>query len=153
MLFKEICTHTSHYKAAANLLINKVLPWQAEQGTGSAIYPLGARQLARFIALIEEGGKLSASIAYQQLLPALLHEPDTEPEALATRLGLIQSDDADFLQALVQEVIAANPDKTTAYRKGKKGLLGFFMGEVMKLSKGKAEPKATSDLLQKMLED
>lgn len=153
LFFKEICMHTPHYKAAANLIINKILPWQAEQPALAPDFPISPVQLGRFIHLIEDRAKVSASIAYQQLLPALMQQPDRDPEALATDLGLIQSNDADFLQDLVRQVIAANPDKTMAYRKGKKGLLGFFMGEVMKLSKGKAEPKATSDLLQKILEE
>jgi aspartyl-tRNA(Asn)/glutamyl-tRNA(Gln) amidotransferase subunit B len=51
----------------------------------------------------------------------------------------------------VDEVLAANPDKVTEYRKGKKGLIGFFMGEVMKQSQGKAEPKATNALVAKKL--
>jgi len=50
-------------------------------------------------------------------------------------------------------VIASNPDKVKAYQKGKKGLIGFFMGELMKKSKGKAEPKSANALLRKKLEE
>ncbi|MBX2872694.1 MAG: Asp-tRNA(Asn)/Glu-tRNA(Gln) amidotransferase GatCAB subunit B, partial [Saprospiraceae bacterium] len=89
---------------------------------------------------------------YQKLLPALLAAPDQAPLALAQQLNLIQSADEDFLTQLVAEVIAAFPDKVATYRKGKKGLLGFFMGEVMKRSRGKAEPKSTNALLRKMLD-
>ena len=67
-------------------------------------------------------------------------------------MNLIQSTDTNFLEDLVNEVIAAHPDKVKAYQKGKKGLLGFFMGEVMKKSKGKAEPKSTNQLLRHKLE-
>jgi aspartyl-tRNA(Asn)/glutamyl-tRNA(Gln) amidotransferase subunit B len=55
------------------------------------------------------------------------------------------------LEKIVDEVLAANPDKVAEYRKGKKGLIGFFMGEVMKKSQGKAEPKATNALVAKKL--
>ena len=67
-------------------------------------------------------------------------------------MQLIQNKDEDFLSQLVDEVIAANPEKVKVYRNGKKGLLGFFMGEVMKRSKGQAEPKSTNALLREKLE-
>ena len=57
-----------------------------------------------------------------------------------------------FLEKLVEEAIEKYPDKVAAYKKGKKGLIGFFMGEVMRASKGKAEPKSTNALLRKKLE-
>ena len=74
------------------------------------------------------------------------------PLAIAEALNLVQSDDADFLEKLVDEVLAKNPDKVKAYQKGKKGLIGFFMGAVMKASKGKAAPKTTNALLTKKLQ-
>jgi aspartyl-tRNA(Asn)/glutamyl-tRNA(Gln) amidotransferase subunit B len=80
-----------------------------------------------------------------------MQQPDAEPEKLAASLGLIQTADADFLLGLAQEIVAAFPDKAEAYRKGKKGLLGFFMGELMKRSKGQAEPKSASEALERLL--
>jgi aspartyl-tRNA(Asn)/glutamyl-tRNA(Gln) amidotransferase subunit B len=150
-LYQSVCAHTPHHKAAANLIINKILPWRAEQPEESRQFPVSALQMARFIGLIEDDKKVSASAAYQHLLPALMQQPDAEPEALAASLGLIQTADADFLLPLAQEIIAAFPDKADAYRKGKKGLLGFFMGELMKRSKGKAEPKSASEVLERLL--
>lgn len=150
LYFRALVQHTEKYKAAANLVINKILPYCQEQAMPISSYPLSPQQLSAFIALIE-GGKVSNTIAYQKLLPALLGSPTQEPLALAQQLNLIQSADEDFLTQLVAEVIEANPDKVATYRKGKKGLLGFFMGEVMKRSRGKAEPKSTNALLRKML--
>ena len=75
----------------------------------------------------------------------------SSPALLAAEKQLLQNADADFLEQLVSDVLARFPEKVAEYRKGKKGLLGFFMGEVMKAGKGQAEPKATTRLLEKIL--
>jgi len=137
-------------KSVANLFINKISPWLAETGTDIDAFPVSAEQLSAYLKLIEEG-KVSASIANQRLFPELVKSPETPPLELAQQLNLLQSSDSDFLETMVDEVLAANPDKVAEYRKGKKGLVGFFMGEVMKKSQGKAEPKATNALVAKKL--
>jgi aspartyl-tRNA(Asn)/glutamyl-tRNA(Gln) amidotransferase subunit B len=138
------------YKAAANLVINRINPWLSETGTSMADFPVPPARLVEFIQLIEEE-KVSASIAYQRLFPALAESPGTSPLGLAQSLQLVQSADTDFLEKLVEEVLAANPGEVAAYQKGKKGLLGFFMGEVMKASQGKAEPKAAKEMIMQQL--
>lgn len=148
--FLGLTKETNSYKAAANLVINKLLPWTKEEGKSLTEFPLSPKQLADFIQLIEER-RISNTIAYQELLPALLAQPDQEPEALATANNWLQSDDADELSAWVEAAIAAYPDKVKAYQNGKKGLIGLFMGEVMKLSKGKADPKQANQLLRERL--
>jgi len=150
MFFLELTKHAKSPKACANVIINKIKPWAAEQKTSIKAFPIAAPNLAALLQLIEEG-KVSNTVAYQKLFPALLKTPDKSPLELAESLNLIQSSDSNFLEQLVEEVIAANPDKVKAYQKGKKGLIGFFMGEVMKKSKGKAEPKATNALLREKL--
>ncbi|MEZ4984327.1 MAG: Asp-tRNA(Asn)/Glu-tRNA(Gln) amidotransferase subunit GatB [Saprospiraceae bacterium] len=144
--FFQLAQDTPAYAAAANLLINKLLPWCKDNNTTLERFPLATTQLAAFLQLIEEG-KISNSIAYQELFPALLDAPNIAPFALATQRGWLQSDDQDELEAWVAAVLAANPAKVAEYRKGKKGLIGFFMGEVMKQSKGKADPKKTNTML------
>lgn len=138
------------YKAAANLIINKITPWLSETGKAITDFPVPLPQLAGFIQLIESG-KVSASIAYQRLFPALVESPGTSPLDLAQSLHLVQSADSGFLEKLVEDVLSENPGKVAEYQKGKKGLIGFFMGEVMKASKGKAEPKAAKEMIVKRL--
>ena len=82
----------------------------------------------------------------------MIVNPDTPPAELAIKQGIIQSSDQDELSIWIDEVIAEYPDKVKAYQNGKKGLIGFFMGEIMKQSKGKANPKKTNILLSKKLE-
>jgi aspartyl-tRNA(Asn)/glutamyl-tRNA(Gln) amidotransferase subunit B len=150
--FLQLCAAGPQPKSAANLIINKLLPYCQEQQISLADFPVSIDTLGQFIQLIEEG-TVSNTNAYQTLLPELIENPDTTPLELAKSLQLIQKKDEDFLTQLVEEVIAANPDKVKAYQNGKKGLLGFFMGEVMKRSKGQAEPKATNALLQEKLDN
>jgi aspartyl-tRNA(Asn)/glutamyl-tRNA(Gln) amidotransferase subunit B len=138
-------------KSVANLMINKLLPYCQEEQIDIDQFPVSIPTLGQFLQLIEEG-QVSNTVAYQNLLPELIKHPNQSPLELAKSLQLIQNKDEDFLAQLVDEVIAGNPDKVKAYQNGKKGLLGFFMGEVMKRSKGQAEPKATNNLLRARLE-
>jgi len=146
-----LCRHVDDYKAASNLLINKITPHCKAAGLPIDAFPVPFPALAAFLRLIGEG-KVSNTIAYQQLFPALVERPEEDPLAIARRLNLLQTSDAGFLESLIGGVLEANPDKVKAYRSGKKGLLGFFMGEAMKASKGKADPKAASKLLRQILE-
>ena len=148
--FLALAQETSAYKAASNLVINKIMPWAKENDASLADLPLTAHRLAEFVELIE-AGKVSNSVAYQELFPAMIAEPETAPEKLATDNGWIQSDDADELGQWVDAAIAAFPNKVKAYQNGKKGLIGLFMGEVMRLSKGKADPKMANQLLRERL--
>jgi aspartyl-tRNA(Asn)/glutamyl-tRNA(Gln) amidotransferase subunit B len=102
--------------------------------------------------LIEEG-KVSNTAAYQNLFPAMLAKPEQAPLALAESLNLIQTSDGDFLQKIAAEILAQFPDKVKEYQKGKKGLIGFFMGELMKRSKGKADPKVATGILEALLKN
>ena len=74
------------------------------------------------------------------------------PLQLAEELGLLQQSDAHALQGIVDEVLADWPDKVAEYQSGKKGLIGLFMGEVMKRSRGSADPKIATELLRRQLD-
>ncbi len=150
LYFQGLIQHTSNYKAAANLIINRLLPWKQENKSTLSTFPVPSTSLAALIALVEEG-KVNSTAAYQNILNALITKPDQAPLALAQEMNLIQSADSDFLSDLAKEVIAQFPDKVKEYQKGKKGLIGFFMGELMKKSKGKADPKASTEILQQLL--
>ena len=151
LYFMELCRHTPHFKAAANLVINKILPWRDEARLPVEQFPVAQAALAEMIDMTATG-KLSNTVAYQRLLPAMMEEPARNPGELAQALNLLHTGDADFLIRIVDEVLAAHPDKVAQYRKGKKGLQGFFMGEIMRLSKGKADPKAVTPLLTQKLD-
>ena len=129
----------------SKLWVNRILPHLQQREL-----TLTPEQLAGLQQLIA-AGKVSAANAASRLLPDLL-ECSGDPHERAETLGLIQNTDTNFLRQVAGEVIAAYPGKVSAYRGGKKGLIGFFMGEVMKRSGGSAEPKETQALLRGMLD-
>jgi len=151
--FKILCAEQVNAKAIANLMINRILPYCQENRLSLQQFPLSSLQISGLVALIETG-QVSASIAYQRLFPALLEAPaGAAPESIAHQLNLLQHEDEEETNALVLQIIAEFPDKVTAYRKGKKGLIGFFMGELMKRSRGKADPSKATALFQQALEN
>lgn len=150
IFFLGLVEHTKNYKGAANLIINKIKSYLNENNLALSGLNIGYETLAAFIALIDSG-KVAAAIAYQRLFPLLLAQPEKNVEALAEEAGLIQLADEDFLKKAVLSVVAKYPEKVAEYKKGKKGLIGFFMGEVMKETQGKAEPKTTNQLLAEVL--
>ena len=133
----------------AKIWLNRLAPWADAEGVTTAELPLPPDTMAAFQELII-AGDVAAAAATSKLLPSLLKHPGT-PIERAERLGLIQNTDSDYLLGIVREVIAGNPDKEAAYKNGKRGLIGFFMGQVMQRSKGAAEPKETKALLEREL--
>ena len=77
---------------------------------------------------------------------------ENSPEDIAKNNNWIQDSDSDSLSEFVKQAIAKHPKKVKEYNSGKKGLIGLFMGEVMKLSGGKADPKLANQLVRKELE-
>jgi aspartyl-tRNA(Asn)/glutamyl-tRNA(Gln) amidotransferase subunit B len=152
LYFEELCQLTTYYKAASNWVMGPVKSYLNELTLSVREFPLQPKTLAGLIALVEQD-QLSFSVASQKLYPALLAQPEKNPLALAQALNLLQESDTEKIQAFVDEVIAAYPDKVVAYRNGKQGILGMLMGEVMKRSQGKVAPKVANTLLRKCLED
>jgi len=148
--FNELIQATPHAKAAANWMLGPVKSWLNEHNSSIEAWPLTATSLASLIELVQSG-KVNFSIASSKILTALLAEPSANPLALATSLNLLQDSNDDQLKTWVSEVISKMPDKVVEYQKGKKGLIGLFVGEVKKLSKGKADPQKVTALLQDLL--
>ena len=81
----------------------------------------------------------------------MIKTPQKSASALAEELNLIQESDSGSIAPIVEEVLASFPQKVKEYHRGKKGLIGMFMGEVMKRSRGKADPKVANELLKEKL--
>ena len=149
---EKLLRHTKYPKAASNWLMGPVKSYVNEHSIGIDQFPLNIDSLSAIIDLIEEGS-LSHTAAAQQLFPMLLKKPDADPREVAGDLGLLGHDaDENSLQPIIEEVLNAWPDKVKAYQKGKKGLIGMFMGELMKKTQGKVDPKAANKLLREALE-
>jgi aspartyl-tRNA(Asn)/glutamyl-tRNA(Gln) amidotransferase subunit B len=148
--FEQVITHTDKYKAASNWMLGPVKSWMNENNKGIAAFPLKAATIAALVSLVE-AGKLSFTSAAGRLFTHLINNPGNEAAASAQELNLLQQSDAGTLEPIIDEVLKKHADKVNEYKKGKKGLLSLFVGEVMKRSKGKADPRATNEMLLEKL--
>ncbi len=148
--FEQVILHTSSYKSAANWMLGPVKSWLNENNNGIGEFPLKPKTIASLVQLVE-AGKVSFSIASGKLFYSLLKDPAKEPEQLAVEQNLIQQSDINSLEPLIDEILNKHAEKVKEYKKGKKGLLSLFVGEVMKRSKGKADPKVTNEILLEKL--
>ncbi len=149
--YNTICENTGNYKAAANWVMGAVKSHLNENALAITEFKIKPKQIAEMIQLIEEG-KINNSIANQKIFPELVQNPQLSPVEIAQKNNWIQESDSSAIESFVMEALAKYPDKVNAYQNGNKNLLGLFMGEVMKLSKGKADPKMSKELLEKNLE-
>jgi aspartyl-tRNA(Asn)/glutamyl-tRNA(Gln) amidotransferase subunit B len=149
--FEALTRLTPAYKAAANWLLGPVKSHLNEQGISISEFSLKPAAMASLIALVEEG-KVHFSTASSRIFPELLSGTAADPLQVAQNLNLIQTGDETQIQEWIKQTMEKMPDKVLEYKKGKKGLIGLFVGEVKKLSKGKADPQLTSQLLIKNLE-
>jgi aspartyl-tRNA(Asn)/glutamyl-tRNA(Gln) amidotransferase subunit B len=136
-------------KAVANWLMGDVSAHANAQGVPVAEAGLSAASLATLVDLIAEG-VISGKIAKDLLVMLLGDDREAEPRALVEARGLRQVTDAGVIDHAVYAVIAANPDKAEQ-AKSKPGMLGWFVGQVMKSTGSKANPRAVSDALKRRL--
>jgi aspartyl-tRNA(Asn)/glutamyl-tRNA(Gln) amidotransferase subunit B len=151
LYFNELITYTKNYKAAANWVMVNVKSFLNENALHIDDFPVKPKELADVIALIDSG-KIGHTAASQKLFPALIANPAKKAVELASELDIIQTSNSNEIQILVEQAVNKFPEKITEYRNGKSGLLGLFVGEVMKLSKGKADPKIVNQLVKEQLE-
>jgi aspartyl-tRNA(Asn)/glutamyl-tRNA(Gln) amidotransferase subunit B len=110
--------------------------------------PVNPQHLASMLKMIKDGvisGKIAKTVFEE------MYRSGSGPEKIVHEKGLIQLTDAEEIQRIVRGVLEENPKLVEDYRKGKEGLLGFFVGQVMKATKGKANPKLVNEILRKSL--
>lgn len=149
--FEEVCSKTSNYKAVSNWVMGPIKSLLNEYALDINDFPIKPETLADLIGLIDEG-KISFTAASQKIYPELVKATGETSLEIAKRLNLIQESDEESLKPIIQLVLDQNAVKVAEYRSGKKGLMGMFMGEVMKKSQGKADPKVATRLLTELLE-
>ncbi|MCZ2476093.1 Asp-tRNA(Asn)/Glu-tRNA(Gln) amidotransferase subunit GatB [Aquirufa ecclesiirivi] len=150
LFFKEAATHTKAYKALSNWLMGPVKSHMNESLLHIQDFEINPENLAEIVDLVEQG-LITHNLAAHQLFPLCLQETSKSPKQLVDEYGWGLADNNDELINFVQDVIGAFPDKVKEYHKGKKGLIALFIGEVMKRSKGKADPKVVNQLVQEAL--
>jgi aspartyl-tRNA(Asn)/glutamyl-tRNA(Gln) amidotransferase subunit B len=138
--FEAVLAAGAEPKAAANWIINDAMTGYNEWGT----FQVPPARLAELIALV------TSSVVSQQAAKKLFPElsrSDGAVRAVAERLGLVQVTDTGALAGWVDEVLSAHPGEVARYRAGESKLIGFFVGQVMKKSQGKADPKGVQPVL------
>lgn len=151
LYFLELCEHIDNYKAAANWMNGAVKSVLNEKAIHINDFQIKPKQIAEIIEMVDSG-ETSNTIANQKIFPALMNDPSASPKKLAIENNWVQESNSDALTELIEEALEKFPEKVAEYKAGKKGLMGLFMGEVMKSSNGKADPKMTSQLLKEKLE-
>jgi aspartyl-tRNA(Asn)/glutamyl-tRNA(Gln) amidotransferase subunit B len=149
--FMATTNYSHNYKSIANIILGPLKQHVNELGIDFEKISLLPQTLAGIIALIDVG-KINFSTAANKLLPAIINNNDN-PAITAEKLNLIQVSNEDAISTWVQQVINAMPDIVNEYKTGKKGLIGLFVGEVKKISKGKANAKLTTSTLDKILNE
>ncbi|MBA4301608.1 aspartyl/glutamyl-tRNA(Asn/Gln) amidotransferase subunit B [Algoriphagus alkaliphilus] len=150
--FDSLCSKTNNYKAASNWIMGPVKSYLNELDLHMDQFPIKPEILAELIELVDEG-KVSFTAASQSIYSELLKASGETSLAIAQRLNLIQESDEESLKPIVEAILADNKAKVAEYRSGKKGLMGMFMGQVMKKSHGKADPKVATRILTDLLEN
>jgi aspartyl-tRNA(Asn)/glutamyl-tRNA(Gln) amidotransferase subunit B len=136
-------------RTAAAWILNEVLRKTREDGVSIAAAPLDPKRLAGLVRLID-GGTISGKMAKE--LFEEIWASGKDPADLVRERGLAQVSDESALVKAVDEVLAANPGQVASYKAGKTGLLGFFVGQVMKSTGGKANPALVNRLLKERLD-
>jgi len=135
-------------KKIANWLMTDILRELNQTGGRAADLKLGPKGLAGLVRLVEEG-QISAKSG-KDILPELLASGG-DPEALVKAKGLVQISDTSALAADIDAVLAENPKELADYRAGKTKLMGFFVGQIMRRTKGQANPAVVNQLLAEKL--
>ncbi|MHB8091740.1 MAG: Asp-tRNA(Asn)/Glu-tRNA(Gln) amidotransferase subunit GatB [Syntrophales bacterium] len=146
--FEEVARLSGQPKAAANWVMGDILRFLNDEKKTVGECPVSPANLAAMIRLIQEGtisGKMAKDIS------EAMYKTGGTPEEIIKEKGLVQITDGDALAATLSAILAKNPGQVAQYQSGKEKLFGFFVGQAMKATGGKANPQMLNDLLKKML--
>ena len=137
-------------KIAVNFIMGEIAAYLKENKVEITDTKLTPENLAELISLIEKG-TISNNIGKQILVEDMITNGE-KASAIVERKGLSQISDEGAIKAVVEKVVNAHPKEIEAYKGGKTNLLGFFVGQVMKETKGRANPKTVNELVRQILE-
>ncbi len=142
--FTEVLTQINQPKLVANFIINETLRKLKEDGENK----ISANDLSKLLMLVDK--KEISTTAGKQVFEAMWNTGESA-ESLVEKLGLKQMNNDDELKAMVESAITANPQSVADYKGGKTSAIGFLVGQVMKASKGKANPQKVNEMLKELL--
>jgi aspartyl-tRNA(Asn)/glutamyl-tRNA(Gln) amidotransferase subunit B len=148
MIYEEATASGADQRSAANWLTGEVAAWLRRTETEPSHLPLDASQLGELVEIVDEG-MVSSSAAKEVLVGVL--EGEGSPRQVAETRDLVQISDTAALQEIVDDVLADNLEAVDSYKGGEKKVLGFLVGQVMRVSQGKADPKVVNELLAERL--
>ncbi|RAU95067.1 Asp-tRNA(Asn)/Glu-tRNA(Gln) amidotransferase subunit GatB [Paenibacillus sp. YN15] len=147
-LFEESLQYTTDAKSAANWIMGDLLGYLNANGLDPAQAKVTGKGLGSMISLIEKGtisGKIAKTVFKGML------ETGKDPEKIVEEQGLVQISDEGAIKAIVEQVVAAHPQSVADFKAGKEKAIGFLVGQVMKASKGKANPALANKLILEVL--
>lgn len=135
-------------QVVANWMIGEVTRELKKEGNDIGDFKVSPSSLAALLKMVDDdliSGKIAKDVFAEMV------SSGEDPDRIVTRKGLKQISDSDELDQIIEEIVAANPDKVQAYQNGKTGLIGFFVGQVMQKTRGQANPKVVNQLLRQKL--
>ena len=151
LFFQSVIKFTKQYKIAANIIMGVIKGYLNENSKNISDLELKPIFIAELSDMIHNN-EINNSIASQKIFPEMLKDFEKSPKEIAKEKNYIQEKDNDLLMKYVKDALEKFPNKVLEYKNGKKNLLGLFMGEAMKNSKGTANPKLLNQLIIKELE-
>ena len=146
----EIAAKTANnHRAAANWILSELLRELKNADIDIAACKIKAEDLGALIRLVDDqtiSGKIAKDVFVEMFATG------KAPAEIVKEKGLVQITDSSAIEKIVDEVIAANPQQLERYRSGKTQLMGFFVGQVLKSSGGKANPQTVNEILKKKLD-
>lgn len=150
--FESLAEITGDPRVAGNWILGPVKEYLNSESMAPEDFPLAVERLGRLIRLVQEN-KVSHGSAKDKLFRELIADPSHDPEALATSLDLMLATDSSGVEEVMDRLMVQHADETARYRSGKKGLIGFFVGHVMREFKGKADPREVNRIVRDKLEN
>ena len=147
--FNAVIKHTKSYKTVANIIMGTLKSYLNEHAISIKEMDIKAPHIAELASMIDEN-QVSHIIMSQKLFPKMVNQNDA-PKKIAKENGWIQEDNIDMIEKHIEDVIKKYPEKVEQYQNGNINLLGLFMGEIMRKTKGKFNPKSINQVLQNKL--
>jgi aspartyl-tRNA(Asn)/glutamyl-tRNA(Gln) amidotransferase subunit B len=147
--YEEILKTTNDYKTASNWVMGDVLKVLNEEKLNITNFPISAENIGKLINLINNG-TISIKIA-KEIFPDLI-KTNKDPKQIVEEKNLVQISDTSLIDEVVQTILRNNPGQVQQYLDGKDKVIGFFVGQIMRETKGKANPQTVNEILIKNLD-
>ena len=149
--YESILEYTKNYKGATNWLMGSIKSYLNQKAIDITNFPIKAESIGMLINMIDDG-IITHSLASQKLFPEMLKYPLENPNSIAEKNQWINQQNENNLEVLIKEILDKNPQEKERFKNGEKKLTGFFMGKLMKATKGTADPKTASILINKLIQ-